>query len=152
MKLLLLSVAWLAAAGVAVAQPPMSGAPSPQSIYVMPSSNVQVPPPGVDVRSQAPVMAEGCSPAGCCPTGSCAPAAACVRQPSTRTITHVNYCKQGEEFCVPSCCCLSALFGGDKCGDIHVKYYLVKKVRTETCPTTKCVPAVAPGCGTAGVP
>jgi hypothetical protein len=78
----------------------------------------------------------------------------CVREPATRTITHVTYCMIGKAFCVPKCTsCFGTLFGGcTTCEEPRVKYYLVKKVQTEVCPTTKCVPAVAPGYCSSAIP
>jgi hypothetical protein len=101
----------------------------------------------------APVV-EGCPVANCCPPANCEACQGCVRVPSTKTITRVTYWKKCEEFCVPNCCCLASLFGDcSHCDGPWVKYRLVKRVTTETCPITKCVPAaMAAPCGPSAGP
>jgi hypothetical protein len=109
----------------------------------------------------APVAAPGncCPPANCCqPCQSCQPCKTCVREPAVTKINRVCYGMVCEEFCLPrcSCSCFSHLCGGH-CGDCgglcegpRAKYILVKKVRVEECPTTRCVPSFAPACGNCG--
>jgi len=106
-------------------------------------------------QPQAPVVQTPAAPAAAPTTCStctdcCQPCKTCVREPAIRKITHVCYSKTCEEFCLPKCHCplLGCICGGCiGCDGPHAKYYLVKKVRIEECPTTKCVPAVSTGCG-----
>jgi hypothetical protein len=164
MKALLCGLLVFVATGLASAQTPMR--PPQPVVYPMqgtalaqptaPAPTTQLPAAptiGTPTVIAAPAAATGaCCPApACCPTPVCAaPCKTCVREPATKTITHVCYSKTCEEFCLPkcSCSCFASLCGGCLgCEPIHTKYYLVKKVRTETCPTTKCVPSLAPVCG-----
>ena len=180
MKALLCGMFFLAVTGMAMAQMPMQNGPGALPAPGMPMSYGQSQAPTSNLyglpqaqapitygqpQIQAPVMhtygmpatsGASCGPTPCCspaPT-CCEPCKTCERVPSTRPITHVFYCKTCEEFCVPKChCCLSSLFGcGGCCDGPWAKYYLVKRVRIEDCPTTKCVPAVAPVCGGCPIP
>jgi hypothetical protein len=167
MRTLLCSWLLLATASVAVAQTPTQGAPGAPTVYGMQSVNPTVQPPSHLVMPQAqapstygPQAAQvpcnhtygtpSSSHTDCCSPSGCAPCGGCVREPATKKITHTFYCKGCEEFCIPvCCCCLSSLFGCSSCEGPYTRYYLVKKVRFEECPTTKCVPVAAPCCGPA---
>src|SRR4051794_32609623 len=89
----------------------------------------------------------GCGPECCVPMTK-----VCVPEPAIKTITHTCYSKTCAEFCYPKCsCCLASLFGCCNacpgCDGPYTKYFLIKKVRIEECPTFKCVPTEVPACG-----
>jgi hypothetical protein len=162
MKSLLCGLLLFAVAGMAAAQVPMSqGTPGSLPAPGMPSNHgqpqFQSPAALGQPQVQAPVVHSygnaAVAGANCCPTTPCCEPCrkTCERVPAIRLITHVTYCKTCEEFCVPKCsCCLSRLCGGCGgclgCDGPYAKYYLVKKVHVEQCPTTKCVPGGCDGC------
>ncbi|HYV39592.1 MAG TPA: hypothetical protein VE988_28145, partial [Gemmataceae bacterium] len=88
-----------------------------------------------------------------CGGDCCAPMKkVCVPEPATRTITHTCFSKTCAEFCYPKCsCCLASLFSCcglcPGCDGPYTKYFLIKKVHNEECPTFKCTPQYAPSCG-----
>src|SRR5207245_882209 len=86
-----------------------------------------------------------------CGANCCAPAKVCIPEPDVRKVPHFCYSKICADFCVPKCHCLSCFSGcgGDcpECDHVRVKNFLIKRVRIEECPTFKCVPGLAPGCG-----
>ncbi|MCC6417297.1 MAG: hypothetical protein IT429_03510 [Gemmataceae bacterium] len=85
--------------------------------------------------------APDCGP-GCQPT-------TCVRVPDVKKVKHTIYACKTEEFC-SAACCLHGLFRWCcDCGKVRTKTILLKRVVTEDCPTTKCVPhpCGVPGCG-----
>ena len=139
--------------GLPLAQSPSSYAPPPvhmpavygQAPVQTPATYGQAPAQTSGVQSYGLPAASNCYQGGDC----CEPTKlVCVREPATKTITHVCYCKACEEFCVPKCgCCLCLCGGCLTCDGPHLKYYLVKRVHKEECPTTKCVPTLVPACG-----
>jgi hypothetical protein len=172
MRTLLCTLACLCLASTAVAQMPTAGPPASPCPVTAPTSYLQAPvqysnalPPATQTVSPVaqgpaqPLMVHtfgttspgtvNCGvPTSSCPPASCQPCPTCVREPAIKKITHTTYCSSCELFCVPSCGhCLLSLFGGcNDCGEPRERYYLIKKVHTEICPTTKCVPAIcAPG-------
>jgi hypothetical protein len=178
MRSLLCSSLWLAIASVAAAQtlgtpgslpgpsvPPTSGQVQAPSYGLYSPTHAQT--PNVDGQLLARPLATqingfpAAQSANCCPATNCAaPAAAsccqpcptCERVPATRDVRHVFYCKTCEPFCLPVCsCCICHWFGCGTCccEGPYAKYYLIRKVQIEKCPTTKCVPTSAPACGDA---
>jgi hypothetical protein len=131
MKYLLCSAVLLAAVGTAVAQQP--------------------------VVHQNGCIVPQCGPVPqCCPAPQCdcAPATKtiCVPQPGVKKTTHVCYCTICEDFCVPCLwrSCFSHCGGCGDCGTCEAprpRYFLVKRVCVEECPTTICTPVVVPACG-----
>jgi len=154
--------------GSAAAQTPLpQGTPTvmpvqpgmPQSYMVRPQAQSPV---VHQLSAQDAAPAATATAAPCCTTGTCcAPVQKiCVPEPSTKTIDHVCYSKVCEDFCVKKCnCCLTSClsnlcgFGSccsscAQCEGPYAKYYLVKTVHKEECPTFKCTPAIAPTCNT----
>jgi hypothetical protein len=180
MKALLSGLFLLAVAGVVVAQTAVPQATLPASGMPPTSGQLQGQSYGLYGRTQPQTLnGTGQSPAGgavvqtysvpaaagsnCCPSTNCGlvasccqPCPTCERVPSTRTIKHVAYCMTCEPFCVPVCsCCFGHLFSCGSCANCagpFPRYYLVKRVHNEECPTTKCVPSTCPACGGCGAP
>jgi hypothetical protein len=169
MKLLLCNLLVLTlAGGVAMAQTPVpqgtpGSLPAASRPYPYGQTNAspgvfgqpqaQTAPINGQAQVQAPMMngagMPATVPASCCTVPCCEPVCkTCVREPATKTINHVCYCNTCTEFCLPRCSCCGLFGCGNcQCEGPFAKYWLVKKVIKEQCPTTKCVPSVAPACG-----
>src|SRR5262249_55913204 len=119
------------------------------TLPVLPAQPV-LPPPGC--ASQAQPCPGPCGPVACCPPVTCCQPVQkiCVPEPAVRKINHICFCKVCEDFCVPKCPCCFCFHRCDdcpQCEHVRAKYWLVKKVRVEECPTFKCVPVEVPPCG-----
>jgi len=139
----MLSVCGLALAALACAQ-----APADTPVIADAKSAPALSAPGAAAATMA---AHDHAGGACCE----ATKTTCVSQPATKTTKKVEFSSVCEKFCVQGCRGLPFFgscdnnCGEENCGHAYTKRYLVKKVHTEVCETTKCVPVTVPAC-TAG--
>jgi hypothetical protein len=91
----------------------------------------------------------------CCAESCCTPTKTiCVPEPSTKVTVKINYSSTCDKICFPKCsflhcgsCCEGGCGENGQCSShIYHRNYLVKKVCTTECPTTKCVAIEVPAC------